>query len=134
MKRLIIASLLLCTVAALAAVAGPDASRADKEKSPFAGNWGATDFDDSLMQMKISNGLSVRLLDDLASLCPEGGPATAMGKGMLLDDVTLEVPWRIIRCAADNTRLEGVSVFEYVPEEDILLSWHEDFEIVWERS
>jgi hypothetical protein len=131
MKRLIIASLLVFAVAALAAVAGPDASRADKEKSPFAGNWEATDVDGSSMQMKISNGLSVRLLDDEASLCPEGGPATAKGKGVLLDDGTLEVPWRV-RCAEDNTRLEGVTWLEYVPAGDFLVE--EPAGIVWERS
>jgi hypothetical protein len=98
------------------------------EKSPFLGDWEATDvIDGSFMEMKISGDHDpdqFLLFDDWATACPEGGPATAIGEATLADLNRLDVDYGV-RCQVNNhdAGVGGVS-FEYQPGSDTLTdSW-----------
>lgn len=116
MKRLIMIGLAVIVTAALLgvfAVNGNDASAA-KEKPIFVGQWEAIDvFDGSYMTMKITPGLTVKLVDDWASACPEGGSATWKGKGELLDPFLLEVDGQV-RCKIGHETWEWPTYFESI--------------------
>lgn len=133
MKRLIIVALAVSFVGALGLVLASDASAAPKARSPFVGDWVAVDVDGSNMQMKITGHHQphhVKLVDDWASICPSGGPATAIGKGTLVAPLTLEVDFRVW-CQIGKVKLEGSYWFDYDPLYDVLV---DAFGVIWTRS
>lgn len=115
----------------------PDTGSAATERSPFLGEWEAIDvIDGSHMRMKITGGAEphhVKLFDDWASVCPEGGPATAMAKPWLGG------PWAVadfgtdlkVRCHTGHYRAERKLLFWYYPMSDTLM---DDFGNTWFRA
>jgi len=126
MKRFIIIAVVVGLAAAVFGALALDWSEASaaKEKPVFVGNWEAIDvFDGSHMQMSINAGLHFKYVDDWASACPEGGPATLMGKGELLDPVTFE-GYGVVRCIVGHVTLgEGSFSLESVGPDLLTDSW-----------
>ena len=119
MKRLIIMALVVGMAAAVFGALALDWSEASaaKEKPVFVGTWEAIDVDGSYMQMSINPGLTFKYVDDWASACPEGGPATFMGKGELVDPRTFEGEG-VVRCSVSHERWEGpVSLVAVGPDQ-----------------
>ncbi|MDP2674147.1 MAG: hypothetical protein Q8Q00_04475 [Dehalococcoidia bacterium] len=104
------------------ALNGNDASAA-KENSPFVGHWETIDvFDGSYMQMSISPGLSVKLVDDWGCAGQSGGGqlVTAKGKGVLLSPIDLEVDLSVW-CTVAHVRFPGAPTIFTSIGPDILL-------------
>ena len=126
MKRLIMLAVVVGMAGAVfgALALGWSEASAAKEKPVFVGNWEAIDvFDGSYMQMSINPGLTFKYVDDWASLCPEGGPATFMGKGELVDPVTFEGVG-VVRCSVGHVSLgEGPMSLEAVGPDELTDQW-----------
>lgn len=127
MKRFVILALMICMASTLGLAVASGASAAPKQASPFVGKWETTDiYDGSYMQMKISGHHQlnhVEFVDDWASLCPDGGPATVIGKVTYSDSSTMEMDYRV-RCQIGNYKMEGSVGFTYQLADDVLIdSW-----------
>jgi hypothetical protein len=119
--------LIVSLIGTLGVVMASEATAAPKEASPFVGEWETIDvFDGSYMRMKITGHHQpqhVKLVDDWASLCPEGGPATMIGKVVYSDPVRLEADGRV-RCHVGNDKLPGGVVgFWYIGPDMLADSW-----------
>jgi hypothetical protein len=125
MKRLIIIAMVASVVGVVfgaLTLNGNDASAA-KEKPLFVGKWEAIDvLDGSYMQMSISPGLKIKLVDDWASTCPAGGAATYAAKGDLLDPFYLEA-YGQVRCKVGHERWGQAIWFEALDPDLLTDEW-----------
>ena len=122
MKRLIIMAVVVGMAVAVFGALALDWGEASaaKEKPVFVGDWEAIDvWDGSYMQMSINPALHFKLVDDWASACPEGGPATFMGKGELVDPGSLEGEGKV-RCSVGHETWELLYSFESLGPDQLL--------------
>jgi len=118
--------LLLAVVAAglaglLAFLVLSDVSAAPN-KSPFVGYWTATDNDGSHLELWVRGGprpTHVKIADDLAHSCSPAGPATGMGKAVLITDDKFSVDFRV-RCQ-DGSETTVRRTFTYKSLNDSLV-------------
>ena len=131
MKRLVILAVTICVASTLGLAIASGTSAAPNEASPFVGEWETIDIlDGSYMQMRITGHQQpshVRLADDWETLCPKGGPATAMGKVTYSDLYIMLVDLRL-RCQVGNYKITEPFGFNYFP--DVLVDWRGN---IWTR-
>lgn len=130
MKQLVILAVTICVASTLGLAIASGTSAAPKEASPFVGEWETIDIlDGSYMQMRITGRPShVKLADDWETLCPEGGPATEMGKVTSSSLYLMLVDLRL-RCQVGNYRITEPFGFQYFAD-DTLIDWRGN---IWTR-
>lgn len=129
MKRVVLAAIAAAMVGLLAIALTPDSTAA--AKSPFVGNWTATDNDHSNLRLAIHGGphpTSVKISDDGSSSCG-GGAATGIGKATLVDADTFVVVFRV-RCHDDSSKTEVSRTFEYRSDDTL----RDNSGVVWTRG
>jgi hypothetical protein len=125
-KRFVILAVTMCVVSTLGLAIASGTRASAKESSPFVGEWKAIDIlaGSSYMQMRITGHQQpsrVKLASDWEALCPEGGPATVMGKVTYSDLYIMLVDLQL-RCQVGSYRTTESFGFQYF-DDDTLRDW-----------
>jgi hypothetical protein len=123
-KRFVILAVTMCVVSTLGLAIASGTAASAREPSPFVGKWKVVNIlaDTSSTQMRITGQPShVKLASNSEALCPEGGPATVMGK-VTYSSLYLMLVDLQLRCQVGGYRITESFGFQYF-DDDTLIDW-----------